>query len=136
MKKILMLLSIVLLATSVQAGSLFITWDANTESDFDGYKLYYAPPTEYTLVDGMWVHSGNYPTVIDITDEALTSYTIPDILVGPQGICLTAYDTSGNESDYSEAITSFFVVPGVPPIAPPVEDVSSAPSGVSVEVQQ
>ncbi len=66
------------------------TWDPNTEADLAGYHLF------------IGTESGNYSDVIDTGLATVGTFaTLPD---GPYYIAVTAYDTSGNESGYSEEV--------------------------------
>lgn len=115
MRKLLVLISIVglLLAVSVPALAADVTfgWDANTESDLAGYKLYQSA----TSGD----YSGAVP--IDIPLSALAhpgdpEYTQTGVGDGTWYWVLTAYDTEGLESGYSNEVTK--TIDTTPP-APP-----------------
>jgi len=94
---VLLLGGILILAGSVFAATVNLGWDANTESDLDGYKLYYGQtPRE----------DGAYTTVVVIDDETATTHSLPDMAVGTWYFSLTAYDTSGNESDFSNEVNA------------------------------
>ena len=75
---------------------LTATWDPNTEADMSHYNLY-------------WANGGNY---VKINDEPIvhpmTSYTfrieLPDDSRDALCFVVTAVDSSGNESDYSEGV--------------------------------
>jgi hypothetical protein len=71
--------------------SVHLAWDANTEPAVGGYKLYYGKATrDYSLsVD-----------VGKVTDYVLTGVSE----VNPIFFAVTAYDTSRNESAYSEEL--------------------------------
>ncbi|MBI4288416.1 MAG: S8 family serine peptidase, partial [Chloroflexi bacterium] len=80
------------------ATSIALTWTANTEADIAGYKIYYdtkaGPPFQ-----GTGVAQGNSP----ITVGNVAAYTLSGLNTGiPLHVALTAYDTHGNESDYSQ----------------------------------
>ncbi|MCP5002480.1 MAG: hypothetical protein GY941_00785, partial [Planctomycetes bacterium] len=67
-------------------------WDPNTESNLAGYKVHYG------------VSSGNYDTIVDV--GSLSLFTLPDLAVGtPYFFAVTAYDTGGNESAFSNETT-------------------------------
>lgn len=76
------------MVTQAFAGSITVTWDANTEPDLAGYNLYYD-------TDGV-----PYDHKIDVGN--VTQYTIEGLAPGVYHIACTAYDTSNLESDYSE----------------------------------
>ena len=82
-------------------------WDANTESDLAGYKIYWS------------LTSGNY-TDTDSKDMGNVTEQLFSGLPLVEGnlyyFVITAYDTSGNESGFSNEISYFFdqTAPGVP----------------------
>ncbi len=78
-----------------------IMWDANTESDLAGYKVYRGTV------------SGTYSLVEDVGDTTNYNDIVPD---GDYYWVVTAYDTSGNESLYSNEISKN--VDTVSPLAP------------------
>lgn len=74
------------------AGSVTVSWDANTESDLSGYRLYYGTrPADYSKQ--IWV--GN-----------ATSYRVTGLEEGRRYFfALTAVDFSGNESGFSNEVS-------------------------------
>ena len=69
-----------------------IAWDPNTEADLSGYKIYYGTT------------SGNYGAPIDA--GSVTTYTLSGLTQGQTHfIAVTAYDTSSNESGYSNEVS-------------------------------
>jgi hypothetical protein len=88
------------------ASELTLAWDPNAEPDLAGYNIYYG------------IQSGYYDFVIDAGN--VTQYTItglePETLYY---IALTAYDTSNNESDFSNEVSG---VAPYPTNAPPTAD--------------
>lgn len=85
------MISIILIAGMVSAAEVTLAWDANTESDLAGYRLYYG------LSSGVY---GDPVDVGNVTEYTLTGIT-PNVDVY---YAATAYDTSGNESGYSEEL--------------------------------
>ncbi len=77
------------------AYTVTLSWDANTESDLAGYKVYYG------------TSSRNYTETIDVGNT--TTYQITGLSEGTYYFAVTAYDTSGNESDYSEEVSKSFI---------------------------
>lgn len=81
------------------AGELILTWDTPTSNedgspltDLAGYKLYYG------------TSSGVYGMVLDIGNSI--TYTISDLEEGKTYYCaVTAYDSGGNESNFSNEVS-------------------------------
>ena len=68
-----------------------LAWDPNTEAELAGYKIYYGN------------YSDNYPWIIDVGTQ--TTCTISNLQSGrTYYIAATAYDTFGNQSDYSNEV--------------------------------
>ena len=75
------------------AGSATLHWQANTEPDLAGYRIYYG------------TSSRSYGPYIPV-DKNTTSYTINNLTEGQTYyFALTAVDTSGNESGYSQEVS-------------------------------
>ncbi len=105
MKKIILVLVFCLLfpvfVSAQQTDIVMLEWDANTEGDLAGYKVYVGTTSEA------------YTNSIDVAD--VTDYTIQNLTVGTTYYFVaTAYDTSGNESGYSNEV-SYLVVDATPP---------------------
>lgn len=129
MKKIfLSILFLFLFPVLAQAEQVTLAWDANTESDLAGYKIYKG------------VVSADYDNSIDVGN--ITTRIILNLIQGETYyFAATAYDTSGNESIYSDEIS--YTVPIIdvtPPGAPKnfrkvVIDVTMNKDGVRVVVK-
>jgi len=75
-------------------GSVIVSWDANTEPDLKGYKVYYGTA------------SRSYDHVIDVGN--VTEYTINNLAAGvTYYFAVTAYDTAFNESDFSQEVSIY-----------------------------
>lgn len=73
-------------------GSATVTWNANTESDLSGYRVFYG------------TSSRNYPNSISV--GKVTSATISSLTKGTKYyFAVKAVDTSGNLSGYSAEVT-------------------------------
>jgi len=79
-------------------GVLSLSWTAPTSNtdgtqltDLAGYKIYYGPS------------SGNYSTNIDVGN--VTSYTVDNLTAGTYYIAITAYNTAGIESTFSNEVS-------------------------------
>ena len=87
------------MTNSANAGEAILTWDpptTNTDgtplTDLTGYKIHYGTT------------SGNYTTVIDVGN--VTTYTVTNLTNNvTYYFATTAYDTSGNESGYSNEVS-------------------------------
>lgn len=93
-----MLLSLFLLSDSAQAGTAELTWDANSEGDLQGYKVYYDTSS----------HAGTcpvgYATSVSVDTSDNTGYWFDNLTPGQTYYFqVTALDTSANESDCSTA---------------------------------
>ena len=82
----------------INAYAVTFAWDANSEPDLAGYKIYRgcAP--------------GVYDTVVDVGN--VTQYTITGLALGQiYYFAATAYDTNNNESDFSNEILYAIILP-------------------------
>jgi hypothetical protein len=88
------------------AGTVTIAWDANNESDLAGYRVHYGTQS-----------NGNYDDLVDVGN--VTSYQVINLDAGKTYFfVVTAYDNSGNESNFSSQVNA--TIPNTPqPNAPP-----------------
>jgi len=104
---------ITLLAIPLFAASIKVTWNANTEDDLAGYKIYYGTA------------SGVYGDPIDVGN--VTNGIIPDVADKTvYYVAVTAYDTSGNESGFSQEVSV-----DIPDVTAP-----AAPTNIILEIIQ
>ncbi len=104
-------LVMVLIPTCSHAGEIHLAWDANTESDLAGYRIYY----------GLAPRTGTDPKVCGLCGYLgkVDARNVTDFLVSNLGlgstyyVSATAYDASGNESGFSNEVLG-----GVRPSAP------------------
>lgn len=90
-------------------------WNANTESDMEGYRFYVKPAT------------GSYGAPLDIkqpqtaigVDQFKTSFG--NQAPGNYVATISSYDRAGNESDKSNEIAFTFVVRDLPPAIPTLQ---------------
>lgn len=82
------------LRTPAMAADASLSWDANTENDLAGYKVYYG------------TSSGNYGAPVDVGNQ--TSYTVTGLNGSPYYFAVRAYNTSGTESGYSNEVSKSF----------------------------
>ncbi len=85
---------------NVYSGAIKANWDANTEPDLKGYKLYYGTvPSDYLNWESVDVGNVNSYLVGNL-DENVTYYFV-----------VTAYDSSGNESAPSDEVSALVTGP-------------------------
>ena len=89
---------LLLLSSSGYSAQVTIAWDANSEPEVAGYKLHYG------------TSAGQYPSLSDAGGQ--TTCTLAGLQAGvAYFFAATAYDTRGNQSNYSQEVT--FTVPSV-----------------------
>lgn len=78
-----------------------LSWDPPTTNadgtlltDLAGYKIYYG------------TSSGTYTEMVEITDPQKNEYTIENFTPATYYFAVTAYDTAGNESDFSNEVSN------------------------------
>ncbi len=107
MKKYFILLSLIMAAAilypvQLLAVSIEVSWNANTETDLAGYKVYYG------------TQSGTYASTLN-TGKTTTA-TIDNLQTGKTYyVTMSAYDTSGNESEKSAEVSISIPVPDTTP---------------------
>lgn len=111
--KQLIIIFAIMFITSVALAATNVTfqWNANSESDLAGYKLYRSVNPAVTPFDAFV----DVP-LASLTDPSNPEFTWNGIPDGTWYFAATAYDTSGNESGYSNIITDTFdTSPPTPP---------------------
>lgn len=89
---------LLLFAINAHAFSVGLAWDANTESDLSGYKVYHSTVNvkPFTLVGS----------------TSLTTYTVPNMESGvAHYFAVTAYNSTA-ESEYSNIV--YLLIPNAP----------------------
>jgi hypothetical protein len=72
-----------------------LDWDAVTANNFSGYRVYYGTaPGTYNQAPGAGINVGNVLT-----------YTVTGLTSGTYYFAVTAFDSSNNESDYSNEVS-------------------------------
>ena len=80
------------IASNALAAQVTLQWNANTEGDLAGYRIH-----QGTV-------NGSYSVHIDVHN--VTTYTLTGLMAGQTYyFAATAYDTSGNESAYSNQVS-------------------------------
>ncbi|MDY6790272.1 MAG: fibronectin type III domain-containing protein [Thermodesulfobacteriota bacterium] len=95
------------------AADVTLRWDANTETDLAGYKLYYKTDTPGSPYNGTGADQGASP--VDIPLGSLSDPNNPEFTITGLDashiyfLVLTAYDTEENESGYSNEVSTFYI---------------------------
>ena len=88
---------------------LSFAWDKNTESDLAGYYIYYKTSSSGAPYDGTGADEGNSPIKIplsNLSDPENPEYTIHGLSDTEASFFVsTAYDTTNNESGYSNELS-------------------------------
>jgi hypothetical protein len=86
-----LILFLTYLLSAATAAEVSLAWDANTEPDLDGYKIYYG------------LASGNYGAPVDVGN--VEQHTLTGLDEGKTYyLAATAYDLDENESAFSEEL--------------------------------
>lgn len=96
----LVLAFVALVAAPLAADSVTLAWDANSEPDLAGYRVYYG------------TRAGIYSNTIDVGN--VTSVSVPSLQPGQRYyFAVVAYNTSGLSSPYSDEVDA--LIPAPPP---------------------
>ncbi len=79
------------------AATVNLAWDPNTESDLDGYRVHYGTTSR---------SEGVYGNVAQVDDEGVSSVQIDLPEDGTYYFSLTAFDSAGNESGFSNEVSA------------------------------
>jgi len=85
------LLLLLCCAAPALATDVPLAWDASTSPNIAGYKVYYG--------------NGSHTYGTPITIGNLTTYTVTGLSNGTYYFSVTAFDTDGNESDFSNEVS-------------------------------
>ena len=116
MKKMLLTCVMLLAVGAVAWGAtLTVMWDANTETDLAGYRLYQSDTA------GQYTFGAEH--AIATVPAGTETATVADVADGTWFWVLTAHDTSGNESEPSNEVTKTIdsTAPGAPRITITIE---------------
>ncbi|MGD8449156.1 MAG: hypothetical protein PVF36_07965, partial [Desulfobacterales bacterium] len=96
-----------------------LAWGSNSEPDLAGYYIYYKTGSSGAPYDGTGAVEGNSPIQVplaDLDNPAYPEYTIHGLSdTETTYFVLTAYDTDGNESSYSNEVS--YHPPSVPALS-------------------
>lgn len=131
MKKIFLTVILVLSIVSLCFGAVTINWIPPTENedgtklnDLAGYRIYYGED------------SGNYKKVIRIKNKEQTNYILLGHLKPDKTyyFVITAFDTSGNESDPSKEVSYHTPKKGKNPKSPTLLKIKKLKYGLSLKI--
>lgn len=89
---------------TVEQGSLIVKWNAHSDMNVTGYKVYYGTAP------------GVYGAPIDVPGRDSTSCTIDGLTEGvTYYVAVTAYNDSGEESEYSQEVPKTYTVADTTP---------------------
>ena len=132
MKKLSLILSILFLFYSVSWSwsaspkSITVSWqpsitneDGTPCMDLAGYKIYYDKDKSGAPYNGIGIQEGDSPILLPLSifaDPAKPEFILNGLTSGTYYLVVTAYDTSVNESRYSNEINPFVdtTAPAVP----------------------
>jgi hypothetical protein len=98
-----LVLALFSLTPSAYGLDVTLAWDANTEPDLAGYKLYYKTDAAGPPYTGTGATEGDSP--IDVFD--VTQFTVHGLANGvTYYFVVTAYDSENNESGYSNEVST------------------------------
>ena len=108
MKKYLILIFLLVVSLIGYSDTQTLSWDANTESDIAGYKMYYGDA------------SGHYTNTIDV--GKVTTMQVSNLLNGvTYFFVVTAYNTSGLESLPSNEVSYTVPTNSIPTNSIPIK---------------
>ena len=100
-------------ARSPFAADVNLTWDSNTESDLEGYKVYYKTGSSGVPYNGTGAAEGSSPITIpldNLSDPDNPQCTLHNLSDSETYyVVITAYNTDGDESGFSNEVTYQFV---------------------------
>jgi hypothetical protein len=89
-----------LFSSSAFAAEATLAWNPNTESDVEGYGVYFSqddPGPPYSLF--------GYVTLSELSDSGNPTFTVTGLETDTRYyFAVTAFDTAGNESDFSSSV--------------------------------
>jgi hypothetical protein len=123
---------------SISAADVTLAWRSNSEPDLCGYYIYYKTGSSGAPYSGTGSVEGNSPIQVPLADlynPAYPEYTVHG-LSDTETICfvLTAYDTDGNESGYSNEVCYQPLVDVPPSNLPPSTPIIGYPENGQDEI--
>ena len=103
LKLIFFTVCLFLVVTTASAKTVTLSWDPSPSTNIAGYKIYYKAGSSSLPFDGSGANEGASP--IDVGTALASSITgLPNAQT--HSFSVTAYDTSGNKSTFSNIVTS------------------------------
>lgn len=100
LSSILLLIGLIIFGTRSHAEEVALAWDANRESDLEGYGVYFKAGA-----DGPPYDFFGYVGISDLSDADLPAFTVSGLQPNTTyHFAITAYDTAGNESAFSASV--------------------------------
>ena len=99
--RILILLAVVLFAATVNAATVDLSWDANTDADLTGYKIYYG---NYSGNSSTFVPVGSVPVA-----SPKTTGTVAGLSTGKKWFFRVTALSGSMESLYSNVVQVLFI---------------------------
>ena len=93
------------LVQATSGNTVTLAWDANSESDLAGYKVYWGRKSR---------QYDNTP-VPTVAPSANPTFTTPALPNGTWYFAVTAYNTAGQESGYSNEVSTTIATAPAPP---------------------
>ncbi|MBE0598446.1 MAG: fibronectin type III domain-containing protein, partial [Desulfuromonadales bacterium] len=111
----LLLACLTLLVPAVACGKdVSLAWDPNTEPDIAGYKIYYQVDSPTLPYDGTGAREGASPVDVGLTTTA-TLHGLAESRI--YYFTVTAYNSDGYESSFSNLVASDWVPEAIEPLA-------------------
>ncbi|OPX39565.1 MAG: hypothetical protein B1H11_02735 [Desulfobacteraceae bacterium 4484_190.1] len=111
--RVVLLCLLLVVPFSVNAAQVKLKWDANNEDDLAGYKLYYKTGLSGEPYNGAGADQGASPLIVplaslsDVNNPEFTLTGLSDNEV--YYFAITAYDTEGLESGYSNEVDGLVI---------------------------
>jgi hypothetical protein len=120
---LVMVLSLLTGKNTCFAESVSLSWDTNSEPDLAGYKVYYKADSPSLPFDGAGALEGTSP----VDAHNLTTATITGLdLSRTHYFAVTAYNTTGLESDYSNIVAVLETVPPSVSLISPATNITAS----------
>jgi hypothetical protein len=100
LSSILLLIGLIIFGTRSHAEEVALAWDANRESDLEGYGVYFKAGA-----DGPPYDFFGYVGISDLPDADSPAFAVSGLQPNTTyHFAITAYDTAGNESAFSASV--------------------------------